>query len=478
MKIVIIGCGVAGCTAAKKVRELDPRAEITVIDREGHGLYSRMRLPETLAGTLPEAKLILSSAEAIAAQGIQILSGVSAHSFDPSQKTVQLSNGDVLPYDKLILALGAEASLPQIEGAESSMTLRSLEDVKRFLSLAENAKSATVIGGGLLGLENAHSLHSRGIQVSIVEFMPRLLPKQLTEQESKVLQEKFTEAGYQLCLGRKTISIATEAGKVRVTLDDGTVLQSDMVMISAGIRPVTELAKAAGAVWPPDPYWEFSAFSVNELAPDKVILTSSHSPFSGATMRKEVQLLPGGRVALKTVLKNTGGKSVRWGLWSNTCIPGDAVVWVQPKAGRELRLEFSSWDPAEERPLGYEMSGDFIRFPSHSAQSTGTRSFGKMFLHPETPVIVARIGDVILVKKTLPISPEKVAPGHAPVEIFGMREQDTSSSFLELEFHGEYRELAPGQSVSFLEFWEVFPLIGREIDDRFLQEILLEAAVI
>ena len=247
MKIVIIGCGVAGCTAAKKVRELDPRAEITVIDREGHGLYSRMRLPETLAGTLPEAKLILSSAEAIAAQGIQILSGVSAHSFDPSQKTVQLSNGDVLPYDKLILALGAEASLPQIEGAESSMTLRSLEDVKRFLSLAENAKSATVIGGGLLGLENAHSLHSRGIQVSIVEFMPRLLPKQLTEQESKVLQEKFTEAGYQLCLGRKTISIATEAGKVRVTLDDGTVLQSDMVMISAGIRPVTELAKAAGA---------------------------------------------------------------------------------------------------------------------------------------------------------------------------------------------------------------------------------------
>ena len=237
-------------------------------------------------------------------------------------------------------------------------------------------------------------------------------------------------------------------------------------------------AKAAGAVWPPDPYWEFSAFSVNELAPDKVILTSSHSPFSGATMRKEVQLLPGGRVALKTVLKNTGGKSVRWGLWSNTCIPGDAVVWVQPKAGRELRLEFSSWDPAEERPLGYEMSGDFIRFPSHSAQSTGTRSFGKMFLHPETPAIVARIGDVILVKKTLPISPEKVAPGHAPVEIFGMREQDTSSSFLELEFHGEYRELAPGQSVSFLEFWEVFPLTGREIDDRFLQEILLEAAVI
>ena len=247
MKIVIVGCGVAGFTAAKRLKELAPQTEIAVVDREGHGFYSRMRLPETLAGTLPETKLILSSAEAVAALGIKIFSGVSAQSFDPEQKTVQLSDGTALPYDKLILALGATASLPPIEGARPDMTLRSLEDVERFSKAAETAGTAVVIGGGLLGLENAHSLHVRGIRVSIVEFMPRLLPKQLTEKESELLQAKFTEAGYRLCLGRKTLSIHPESAGTAVTLDDGTVLRSDMVIISAGISPVTDLAKTAGA---------------------------------------------------------------------------------------------------------------------------------------------------------------------------------------------------------------------------------------
>ena len=248
MKIVIIGCGIAGFTAAKRLRELDSRTEITVIDGEGLGLYSRMRLPETLAGTLPEAKLILYSPEAMKASDISTVSGATALSFDSEKKTVLLSNGLSLGYDKLVLALGASASLPPIEGAQPSMTLRSFADVGRFLAAAETAKTATVIGGGLLGLENAHSLHVRGIRVAVVEFMPRLLPKQLTEKESELLQVKFIEAGYQLCLGRKTLSVHTESGSYAVSLDDGTVLRSEMVIISAGIRPATDLAKAAGAV--------------------------------------------------------------------------------------------------------------------------------------------------------------------------------------------------------------------------------------
>ena len=247
MKIVIAGCGVAGFTAAKKLKELEPQTEITLIDREGYGLYSRMRLPESLAGTLPETKLILSSPEATASLGIQLVSGVTALSFDPGARTLQLSDGRSLAYDKLILALGADASLPQIEGAEPSMTFRTLGDLHHFLSEVRTAQTATVIGGGLLGLENAHALHERGIRVSIVEFMPRLLPKQLTEKESELLQEKFLEAGYQLCLGRKTLTIHSDQGVSSVELDDGTVLRSDLVVISAGIRPVTQLAKDAGA---------------------------------------------------------------------------------------------------------------------------------------------------------------------------------------------------------------------------------------
>lgn len=247
MKIIIIGCGIAGFTAARKLRELDPQADITVIDREGHGLYSRMRLPEVLAGKLPENKLILSSSDTITSLRITPVCGVSAVSFDPEKKTVLLSDGVSLCYDKLILALGATASLPSIEGALPSMTLRSIEDLDRFLKQAEKAETATVIGGGLLGLEAAHSLRVRGIGVSIVECMPRLLPKQLSEKESGILLEKFKEAGYQVYVDRKTVSIHTEYGDVFTVLDNGEILQSDMVIISAGIRPVTEPAKSAGA---------------------------------------------------------------------------------------------------------------------------------------------------------------------------------------------------------------------------------------
>ena len=188
-KIVIVGCGIAGFTAAKNLKEKLPSSEITLVDGGIHGLYSRMRLPETLAGTLPEQKLILASPEAIEKSGIQFLAGVEAVSIQVQQKTLTLADARVLPYDRLVLATGAEPSIPPIEGAGTDMTLRSLEDVQRYSRLLKEGERATVIGGGLLGLEAAHALRERGLKVAVAEFMPRLLPRQLSEKESEILQK-------------------------------------------------------------------------------------------------------------------------------------------------------------------------------------------------------------------------------------------------------------------------------------------------
>lgn len=247
MKIVIVGCGIAGFTAAKNLREKLPSSEITLVDGGIHGLYSRMRLPETLAGTLPEQKLILASPEAIEKSGIQFLAGVEVVSIQVQQKTLTLADARVLPYDRLVLATGAEPSIPPIEGAGTDMTLRSLEDVQRYSRLLKEGERATVIGGGLLGLEAAHALRERGLKVAVAEFMPRLLPRQLSEKESEILQKKFEELGYEIFTGRapKTLT-RTDSGWI-LRLEDGTEIPSSIVLISAGIRSRTALAKAAGA---------------------------------------------------------------------------------------------------------------------------------------------------------------------------------------------------------------------------------------
>ena len=128
------------------------------------------------------------------------------------------------------------------------MTLRSIEDLERYLKQIPEAKSAIVIGGGLLGLEAAHALLQRNLNVTIIEFMPRLLPRQLSEKESALLRQKFEENGYRVLTGRTTVSLEQNGSRWRACLDDGTAPESDIVMISAGVRSRTALAADAGAV--------------------------------------------------------------------------------------------------------------------------------------------------------------------------------------------------------------------------------------
>ncbi len=245
--ITIVGCGIAGFTAAKFLRIKAPDAEIVLLDSGTHGLYSRIRLPEVLAGTLPEEKLVLSSPEAIRALGIDFRPSCEVSAIHPEQKRLAFSGSQTLAYDTLILATGADAALPPIQGAEQNMTLRSLEDVQRILRQMPDRKFATVIGGGLLGLEAAHALLQRGQKVTIIEMQPRLLPRQLSEAESAILSRKFDELGYRVFTGRSTELLARTADGWRIRLDDGTEFETELILISAGIRPRAELAKAAGA---------------------------------------------------------------------------------------------------------------------------------------------------------------------------------------------------------------------------------------
>ena len=205
-----------------------------------------MLLPEYLAGTLPREKLILSSPEQMADWGVELHLGEPATSIDTAAHTLTTVAGEY-SLDTLVLAVGAHAFVPPVPGLQASPrvhVLRDLPDADALVALCEPGLNAAVIGGGLLGLEAAWSLHKRGLAVSIIETAPRLLPLQMTEEESAVLLANFTNAGFKVYTGAAADRYDSDAASL--LLKDGTAVPASLVLVSAGIRANLELAKNAG----------------------------------------------------------------------------------------------------------------------------------------------------------------------------------------------------------------------------------------
>ena len=245
MKIAICGAGAAGAYAAKRLRMNLPDAEIMLFDAAPHGFYAKMRLPEYLAGTLPREKLILASPEQMRDWGVELHLGEPATAIDPAARTLTTVAG-AYSWDVLILAVGAHAFVPPIPGlvGPNVHVLRELPDADMLVELSKPGLNAAVIGGGLLGLEAAWSLHQRGLAVSIIETAPRLLPRQMTEEESAALQANFAKAGFQVYTDAAVDRY--DASSSALHLKDGASIPAELVLVSAGIRSNLELAKNAG----------------------------------------------------------------------------------------------------------------------------------------------------------------------------------------------------------------------------------------
>ena len=245
MKIAICGAGAAGSYAAKRLRTNMPEAEIMLFDAAPHGFYAKMRLPEYLAGTLPREKLILASPEQMRDWGVELHLGEPATAIDPAAHTLTTVAG-TYSWDVLLLAVGAHAFVPPIPGlvGPNVHVLRELPDADALVELSRPGLNAAVIGGGLLGLEAAWSLHQRGLAVSIIETAPRLLPRQMTEEESAALQANFAKAGFRVFTDAAVERYDGAASALH--LKDGASIPAGLVLVSAGIRSNLELAKNAG----------------------------------------------------------------------------------------------------------------------------------------------------------------------------------------------------------------------------------------
>jgi len=250
MKFIILGAGQAGFAAAKTIRDNSPDTEIQIFDQDTAGLYAKMRLPEFVAGSLPEAKLILTDENAFKAMRIEPHFGVKVTAVRRDARRIVTEDGREFSYDKLIFATGATAFVPPVNGLElvESFTLRTLNDARRIAAKAEGENlSALVIGGGLLGLEIAWALRQRGFSVTVSEFMNRLLPRQLNEAQSAILLDKLGSLDLQFKLGASLGSVEPcGGGRVRAHFSDGSAIECSLLLFSAGIRSRITLAAEAG----------------------------------------------------------------------------------------------------------------------------------------------------------------------------------------------------------------------------------------
>ncbi len=242
---LIIGNGVAGTTAAENIRKLDKAGKITIVTEESTPFYYRMRLPDFISGDLTEDKLSAKKDQWYKDQGIELKLQTRIQGADLGKKTVSTQSGLEIPYDRLLIATGSRSFIPPMKGSDKkgAFALRTIQDARDIVAWAKNIQKVVLIGGGLLGLEAGNALRKLGKNLTVVEFFPRLLPRQLDVTGGGRLQKIMEGMGFSFRLGAKTQEIKGEDRVSGVLLEGGELLPAEMVIVSAGVRPSLELAK-------------------------------------------------------------------------------------------------------------------------------------------------------------------------------------------------------------------------------------------
>jgi len=243
--VVIVGTGAAGEAAAETLRREGYHGTLVMVGAEATSAVDRPNLSKDyLAGTAPEEWIPLRPPEFYAEQQIELITGVRAVDIDGTSRKVRLEDGRVLPYEAMLYATGAEVIRLAIPGNELPhvFTLRTLADSRAIIARAQSAKTAVVIGSSFIGLEAAASLRQRGLAVTVVAPEAIPLERVLGPELGGFVRKLHEEKGVSFRLGRKPTTIEADA----VTLDDGSKLPAELVVMGVGVKPAVVLAERAG----------------------------------------------------------------------------------------------------------------------------------------------------------------------------------------------------------------------------------------
>ncbi|MCZ2837561.1 nitrite reductase large subunit NirB [Modestobacter sp. VKM Ac-2985] len=255
-RLVVVGNGMAGARVVEEVLERGGGEQfaITVFGEEPHGNYNRIMLSHVLAGEEHEDDIVLNSHDWYADQGVTLRAGVRIDRIDTHAKIVYAADGTTTAYDQLVLATGSRSFIPPMTGLYTAdeqllpgvFGFRTIDDTRAMLAAAAEHERAIVVGGGLLGLEAARALQGHGLQVEVVHAGTHLMNQQLDPDGGAILKNSVEALGIVVHLATRTTE-AIGPDRVRgVVLADGRAVDADMLVIAAGIRPVTEVALLSG----------------------------------------------------------------------------------------------------------------------------------------------------------------------------------------------------------------------------------------
>ena len=269
-KLVVIGNGMAGARVVEEILKRQPDMfDIAMFGAESYGNYNRILLSNVLNKSQNPTEIFMNPLEWYKENHITLHAGVKVMRIDRENQMVLGSplQRSALPYvagdsgietaasaieesyDYVIIATGSRPFIPPMEGfgKPGTFAFRTLDDCARIADWAQECKRAAVIGGGLLGLEAARGLLTHGVEVTVVEAAPQLMIAQLDPESGAMLKSTMEAMGVQVLLEKITTKIVDEHGRItKLEFKDGTSLETDMVVVSAGIRPIAEVASASG----------------------------------------------------------------------------------------------------------------------------------------------------------------------------------------------------------------------------------------
>jgi nitrite reductase (NADH) large subunit len=247
--VVVIGNGMVGHRFCERLVAFDTarRYRVVTFCEEPRPAYDRVNLTKYFDHRKAE-KLALAGPEWYAQNGITLFVGDRATEIDRTGRVVRSANGREIAYDVVVLATGSSPFVPPVPGIDKQgvFVYRTIEDLDQIIAYGQDVRKAAVIGGGLLGLEAAKAAYDLGLETHVVEFAPRLMPRQIDDAGSKVLVGKINSLGVRVHLNKNTKEILGNGKVEGMAFADGAALDVKMVVVSAGIKPRDELARACG----------------------------------------------------------------------------------------------------------------------------------------------------------------------------------------------------------------------------------------